>query len=114
MVLDLVSSVIGALPEGLAVLIGLGAAAWLFGRARPAAIALGVGLGIIALEILAGIVTWPLLSFASSTGLVPYEMAGLVFAIARVLFNGAHGFGIVVVLAAICIGPAPVQFEVEE
>lgn len=114
MIVSLISAVVGALPEGFVLLLGLGAAAWLYGRYRPAGIALGIGIVLLALGLLLHVVTWPLLSGALEQGWVPGEALPLAHALVRLLLSVVSGLGIVGLLAGACLGTPPAPDFTEE
>ena len=107
MLVSLISAVVRALPEGFVLLLGLGAAAWLYRRARSAGIALGVGIVLIALELLLGIVTRPLLHLGTEQGWLSGDSFPVVSSVTRALLSALGGLGIIALLASACLGPAP-------
>lgn len=108
-----IGALVGAIPEGLVLLLGLGAAAWLFGRSRPAAIALGAGMVILAGYLLLDVIVPPATMFLLTGGGLGGGAATLLVSGGNLLIAAVHGAGILAVLVGVCLGPAPARPEEE-
>mgnify|MGYP001496547860 CR=1 FL=1 len=101
MLLNLLSAVVGALPQGLALLVGIGAAAYLVLRSsRAAGIAVVVGVLVLGIDLLVSVLLYPGLAVVGEAGNLTPDIVLLMYAAARALTNGLHGLGMVVLVVA--------------
>lgn len=102
MLINLLAAVLAAAPLALVLMVGLGAAGWLYTRFPPAGIALGLGIGAVGLSLVLGVGADTLLMFGPSFGV---DLTGLGTAM-WLAIGTVHGLGVVGMLVAACLGPA--------
>jgi hypothetical protein len=111
-VLALLSAVVASIPEGLALVVGLAVAAFLVLRSHmPSGVAVAVGVAVLALYLVVSALGYPILNVA--VGSLGIEVIQLASAALDLVVALLHGVGVLILLVAACMGPAPARLEGE-
>jgi hypothetical protein len=105
MVLDLLGVIVGATPEALVLLLGLGAAGFVATRSMSAGAILA-----LAVLTLAGALLFDVAVDVTLTTMGTFGVDPLVIGVATSLTSATlHGAGVLALLLAACLGPAPAR-----
>jgi hypothetical protein len=104
LVFDLIRDLVAALPAGLVLLGGFGAALLLARKSLPAAALFGLGLLALGLDLVLEVLVPTALLYTGRTGVVAMTIYGLLESVIR-------GLGYLLCLVAACVGPAPKREE---
>lgn len=109
MIVDVIGVIVAALPSALVLLIGLGVAGFVFTRSRAAGAVAGVGVLAVAAALLTAVVGDIALGFVAANGVDPV----LFGAVEMLLVFALEAVGVLALLVAAALGPAPHREEID-